>query len=185
MLSLTIALLAGCDADCEDTTRLNHTWAMWHDPLDAEGGVSADESYPTYQVFANGWSKWTFAWAQDGANVDVEIADARERQGDLNDGTPETQAYSGQLLASDENCNALSLELSGIFETTSGTRHTFSYASDFTFYGDHLAGTYTYSDTWSDGTSSGAMSEIHGEVRGTAEDSGSDFDTGFTPYEQG
>jgi hypothetical protein len=185
MLTLTIALLAGCDADCDDTTRLNQTWAMWHAPLDATGGITADENYPTYQVFSNGWSKWKIAWSQDAANVDVEITDAAERQGNLNTGAPAAQKFSGQLLASEDNCNALVLDLTGEFETTSGTRHAFDYTANLVYYGEHLAGTYTYSDTWTSEDTSGAMSEIHGDVRGTAEDADAGFDTGFTPYEEG
>lgn len=187
MPTLLIALFAGCDAECKDPTRLNDmTWAMWHVALDASGESSVDSNYPTYQVFSNGWSKWDLAWAQNGADVNVEITDAKERQGDLNDAiVPTTQSFTGQLLASEENCNALTLELEGDFETTSGTVHTFQYAADLVFTGEHLNGRYTYSDSYAGEGVTGQMSEVHGDVWGTAEDGGGDFDTGFTPYEPG
>jgi hypothetical protein len=179
--SLLIAFTAGCDTDCADTSRLNGTYAMWHNVLNmgAAGTATVSEDYPAYQMFINGWSKWTIKASTSGGTFNTDILDVAEFQGDYNDSDPTTQAFAGTLTASDTNCNSEALHLEGEFNTTSGTVHTFTYDAETVYVGDHITGTFTYTDTYAgaDG-SSGGLTGAEGELNGTLQVDG--FDTGFS-----
>lgn len=180
MLPLLLALIAGCDSDCEDASRLNGEYAMWHSVLNAnqEGGATMDEAYPSYEVFVNGWSRWDLTWSASGGTFAAAISDVAELQSGGEATTPVT--YDGTLTSRDDNCNAFDLALTGQFEAASGTTHDFAYTAELVYYGDDVAGHFTYEDTWSgaDGAS-GALTGAAGDVYGVLQTDGA-FDTGFT-----
>ena len=183
--SLSIVFLAGCDSDCADTARLNGTYAMWHSVqnMGPAGTATVSDNYPSYQMFINGWSKWTIKASTSGGTFNTDILDVAEFQGDYNDDAPATQAFAGTLTASDTNCNAMTLHLEGAFSTTSGSDHIFTYDAEALYVGDHLTGTFSYADTFTgtaeDGSEiSGALEGATGDLNGTLQVDG--FDTGFS-----
>lgn len=186
MFALLVAFLAGCDADCEDASRINGEYAMWHSVLNAnqEGGATMDEAYPSYEVFINGWSRWNLTWSASGGTVSAEITDVPELQsgGEGASSTPET--FSGTLTSADDNCNVFNLDLSGDFTTASGSTHAFTYTAEMVFYGDNMSGTFAYDDTWSkpgeDGAAptSGQLAGASGDLQAVRQTDGT-FDTGF------
>lgn len=187
MLALLLAALVGCDSDCEDPSRIKGEYAMWHTVLNANqadgGGATMDENYPSYDVFVNGWSRWTLNWAEAGGQVTTTILDVAEVQSDESAEATEAE-LSGTLTSQDDNCNVFDLGLNGTYDTTADTTHTFEYVASFVFYGDHIAGDFTYTDTWegvdSDGNPvAGGLTGATGDLYGTLQTDGS-FDTGFT-----
>lgn len=184
VLSAFAVLATGCDADCADTARLNGTWAMWHQVLNAGAGGTAtvDEDYPSYQMFINGWSKWKIKSSTSSGAFNVDVTDVAERQGDYNDGAPSTEPLAGTLTVDETNCNAFALHLEGTFSTTSGTDHAFTYDANAVYMGDHISGTFTYDDSYTgtdaDGNAtSGGLTGAAGELNATLQLDG--FDTGF------
>lgn len=182
-----LALVAqGCDSDCADASRVNGTYAMWHSVQNVgEGGAAkVTDGYPSYVTFINGWSKWKVKASTTGGAFNTDITDVADEQGDYNDGDPTTQPFSGTLAVSETNCNAFNIVLEGQFGTTVNTTHTFTYEADLLFAGDHLAGTFTYSDTFSgtadDGSAvSGSLENAQGEISGTLQLDDA-FDAGFS-----
>ncbi|MDP2317304.1 MAG: hypothetical protein Q8P41_30755 [Pseudomonadota bacterium] len=183
-LSLLALLSTGCDSDCADTSRVNGTYAMWHTVLNAgEGGATASENYPTYDVFINGWSKWKINWSAGSDTINADITDVAEAQSGPDGVVGTAQAFSGSLTSSAEDCNVFAMHIEGNFETTADTTHAFIYDADVVYMGDHLSGTYSYADTFTgtaeDGSSiSGQLENATGEVSGTLQIDG--FDTGFS-----
>jgi hypothetical protein len=184
-LATLLSTLAGCDSDCADTSRINGTYAMWHTVLNAgaDGGATADEGYPSYQVFINGWSKWKITWSSGSGTVNADITDIAEYQGDFNDGSTTSQSFEGTMAENDDNCNTFTLHLTGDFETTVDTVNSFTYDATMAYMGDHVAGTFTYTDTYTgtaeDGSpTSGGLSGASGDLSGTLQTDGK-FDTGF------
>lgn len=183
-VSLIALLSSGCDSDCADAARVNGTYAMWHTVQNVgEGGAATvSEDYPSYQMFINGWSKWKIKASTIGGSLNADITDVAEYQGNYNEASPTTQAFSGALTLTETNCNAFNMRIEGEFGTTVDTSHTFVYDADLVFAGDHVAGTFSYSDTFAgtadDGSAlSGAFENAKGEVSGTLQLD--DFDTGF------
>jgi hypothetical protein len=183
--ALILPLATGCDSDCADASRVNGTYAMWHTVLNAgtDGTATVSEDYPSYQMFINGWSKWKITWASGGGTINADITDVAEAQGNYNESAPTSQAFEGTLASSDSNCNMFDLHLEGDFATTVDTVHTFVYDSQLTYMGDHLSGSFTYTDTYTgtaeDGSStSGGLDGATGDVYGTLQ-TDSEFDTGF------
>ena len=179
-----LPLLGGCSSECEDPTRINGTWAMFHAVQNlVEGGATVDDAYPTYEVIPNGWTRWEVTWTAAGTAT-IRVTDAAERQGDY--GGEAEQTYVGTMASSEANCNALHLDVAGDWLAASGSTHTFSYAADLTFTGDGLAGTFAYDDTWTASVTddegnaqdvSGALTGATGSVQGVLQTDG--FDTGF------
>lgn len=183
-VSLVAILATGCDSDCADASRVNGTYAMWHSVMNVgEGGeATVSENYPSYQMFINGWSKWKVKANTTSGSLNTDITDVADAQGDYNEEAPTTQPFAGTLTVTETNCNAFNFALSGQFGTTSHTTHTFEYAADLVFSGEHVAGTFTYTDSFSgtaeDGSAvTGMLENASGEVSGTLQID--DFDTGF------
>lgn len=184
-VSLVVLLAAGCDSDCQDASRLNGTYAMWHSftNVGAGGTVTPSEDYPSYTMFVNGWSKWKVKASTTGGSFNTDITDFEDEMGDKNEGTPSTQPFSGDLSVVEANCNAFTLHIEGTFETTVDTEHTFVYDADLLYTGDHLNGSFTYSDSYvgtaEDGSAtSGQLDGATGEFNGTLQYD--DFDADFT-----
>ena len=94
-----------------------------------------------------------------------------------------TQPFSGSLVSSAEDCNAFTMHIEGNFETVSSSVHAFVHDAEVVYMGDHLNGTFAYTDTFTgtaaDGTAlSGGLANATGEVQGTFQFDG--FDTGFS-----
>ncbi len=183
-VSLVAILATGCDSDCADASRANGTYAMWHSVTNVgQGGTATvSENYPSYLVFVNGWSKWKIKASTTSGSLNTDITDVADTQGDYNEADPITQPFSGSVTASDDNCNAFAVHFEGDFDTTASTTHTFVYDADLVFSGEHVSGTFTYTDTFTgtdgDGnTISGALDKASGEVSGTLQLD--DFDADF------
>ncbi len=186
ILALVAPLAAGCGSDCADATRVNGTYAMWHSITNLaadEGGASVNADYPSYQVFANGWSKWKLTYQSADGTLNADITDVAEVQGDFNEGGALAQSYAGTLTSAEDNCNVFALHLEGDFETSADTVHTFVYDATLVYLGDHLNGTHAYSDTYVsslDGsTNTGGLTGAEGDANGTLQVEGGGFDTGF------
>lgn len=184
-VSLVALTATGCDADCADTSRINGTYAMWHTVLNAgeEGGATVSEDYPSYDVFVNGWSKWKVNWSAGNDTINADITDVAEVQSGPDATVGTTQAFSGSLVASEADCNAFTMHIEGNFTSKARTTHAFIYDAQLVYVGDHLNGTFTYSDSYtgtdSDGEAiSGALENATGEVTGTLQIDA--FDTGFS-----
>lgn len=184
-ISLVALLASGCDSDCSDAARVNGTYAMWHhvQNVGADGTATVSEGYPSYQMFVNGWSKWKVKASTTSGALSTDITDVAEAQGDYNDGAPTTQAFTGTLAVTETNCNAFNFHIEGEFDTTVDTTHAFVYDADLVFSGDHVAGTFAYTDSFTgtadDGSAvSGKLENATGEVSGTLQFD--DFDTGFS-----
>jgi hypothetical protein len=181
-VSLLALLSTGCDADCADASRLNGTYAMWHTVLNTSTGATVSEDYPGYGVFVNGWSKWKVNWAAGSDTVSADITDVAEGQSGPAGAVGTTQPFSGSFVPSAKDCNAFTMHLDGVFEGTSGSSHLFVYDAELVYMGDHLNGTFAYTDTFTataeDGSAlSGGLTDATGEVQGTLQIDG--FDTGF------
>jgi hypothetical protein len=178
LLNAILPMLVGCASECDDGTRLDGTYAAWHalTNADAEGGTAVrDPAWPAYEAFVNGWTKWRLDWSGMGV-VAVTITDAAERQGELVEGAV-PQTFTGEMAASDDNCNVLRLTLSGDWDTPSGETLTFSYAADLTFVGEQLNGTFTYDDTMAS-TGAAGLTAARGEISAVLQADG-EFDTGL------
>lgn len=179
-----LPLLGACSSECDDPTRINGTWAMFHAVQNlGEGGATVDDAYPTYEVIPNGWTRWEVIWTAAGTAT-LRVTDAAERQGDYGDAGE--QSYVGTMASTEGNCNALRLDFAGDWQAASGSVHAFTYAADVTFTGSGLAGTFAYDDTWTgtrvdaEGAAqdvSGALTGATGSVQGVLQADG--FDTGF------
>ncbi|MES2638276.1 MAG: hypothetical protein V4850_02310 [Myxococcota bacterium] len=186
LFGLALALLAsGCDSDCADSSRVNGTYAMWHTALNTGegGGATVSENYPSYEVFINGWSKWKINWSSGTDTINADITDVAEPQSGPDGLVGTTQPFAGSLTSSADDCNVFAMHIEGNFETTSDTMHAFVYDASMVYVGDHLNGTFTYSDTFTgtaeDGTAtSGMLENATGELSGTLQIDG--FDTGFS-----
>ncbi|MDP2306347.1 MAG: hypothetical protein Q8P18_10000 [Pseudomonadota bacterium] len=181
----TVLLGTGCDSDCVDTSRVNGTYAMWHTTLNtAEGGdATVSESYPSYDVFVNGWSKWKINWSAGSDTINADITDVAESQSGPDAVVGTTQSFAGSLTSSADDCNTFAMHVEGSFETRADTTHAFMYDANVVYVGDHLNGTFTYSDTFTgtaeDGSAvSGMLENATGELSGTLQIDG--FDTGFS-----
>ncbi len=199
-------LFAGCDADCDDPTRINASYAAFHDILNIKGAADESDTAPedtaggetsetvvaeedqatasgydalSYSIFANGWSRWDLTLSASTGKLKITAFDARERMGDPGavDGQPFT--WSGDLVEHADNCNIFDVSVRGDNVTSQGTTHSFVYAATMSWQGSGLAGVYTYSDTYAgeDG-SIGALANARGEVILVEQASGG-FDTGF------
>ena len=174
---LALPFLGACNSECGDPTRVNGTWAVFHQvvniPVDDEASV--DAGYPSYEMFVNGWSRWDLTWSAAG-NVTLAITDAAEAQGTYGEGGK--QSFLGTMNAAEGNCNTMQLAFAGDFVTASATTHAFDYLADLTFTGDQLSGTFAYTDTWTaTGEDGGGLAGANGQMRAALQTDG--FDTGF------
>lgn len=202
MLALSL-LFAACDADCENSGRLNGSYAVLHTALNVVGepgdtgdtgtdtgedagkatggklvGTPTEYDDVSYAVFVNGWSRWELTWAASSGQLKAKVRDAKERMGDPGEVSGLESTWSGELTAADDNCNAFQLKLRGQFTTPQETEHLFTYTADVVWQGDGLAGTFQYSDTFSGPTVAGGLANAQGEVVFVAQPAGG-FDTGF------
>jgi hypothetical protein len=157
--------LAGCDADCDNPSRIDGEYAMWSNITSSESEVSGDntDDFPLEEVFINGWSEWDLKYIPSQGAVQLDI-----------NGQPFDATYQQEI----ENCNQFSMSISGDYTTEVNSIHSFEWNGDMRYMGTHLSGTWNYSDSWSnnsDGTS-GSLSVPAGELTANLKDDG---DTGF------
>lgn len=193
-----LALLTGCDSDCENTKRMDGVWAMWHqvgNSPDAGGDspltLSAD--YPTEQLFVNGWSRWKFTRqaASNAVALDViEVSEKTDIPG-VNRMLSDS-SFSGSYTENSDNCNMFDINIKDGYVASAvddnqvslgSYTHTFEYEAHLLFVGDHIQGSFTYADTFEgqDGggfPASGEISGVTGTVIATLQ-TDSTFDTGF------
>lgn len=187
-------LLTACDADCDDPARINGTYAVFHDVLNASGDAAADsgdaakaagsatvDGYDgyTYPVLVNGWSRWDITWSKATGKLKINATDAKEAMGDPGAVDGQAFTWSGDLTPQEDNCNAFDLTAAGQYTSSDDAAHSFEYSATLSWRGDGLAGTYTYSDgfTTTDG-GAGTISKGRGDVFLVAQ-TGDTFDTGF------
>jgi hypothetical protein len=167
LLPLLAAAAAGCDADCRDAKRMDGTYAVWSTVTSTTEEIVGEnlEEYPFEEVgLINGWSTWKLTYVPSNSTFQMEI-----------DGQP----FTGDVLISDENCNAFNLSFTGVYETEVGTTHTLLWNGNLVYMGDHLGGTWTYNETWTGGGVTGTLIVPQGEFNGNIEGSTADFsDTG-------
>lgn len=194
-------LVQACDADCDDPARLNGSYAVFHDVLNATGdaptgdtgggdtaadaakdaGGATASGYDgyTYAVFANGWSHWNLTWSQSTGKLKIAASDAKERMGDPAEVDGQAFTWSGDLVEQDGNCNAFDLTLTGQYTSSDEAVHSFEYQAELSWKGTGLAGTYTYTDGFTTpGGAAGSISNAKGDVIFVAQ-TGDSFDTGF------
>ncbi len=187
MIALLLSLVA-CDADCGKPTRVNGTYAVFHDVLNMSSSATEKanatvEGYDdvSYSALVNGWWRWDLTYEASADSVNITAIDVRERMGDpaLVDGQSVT--WKGGFVQHDDNCNAFDLSLQGTWTSSSDTIHSFKYEAGVVWSGDGFAGTYTYSDTYTVGDgvdSAGGLSGAAGDVIAVMQQ-GDGFDTGF------
>jgi hypothetical protein len=162
---------------------VNGTYAIWHTVDNTSDGAVVSEGYPSYGVFVNGWSKWKINWAAGSETLSADITDVAEAQSGSEAEVGPTQTFSGSFVRSEADCNAFAMHLDGVFDGTSGSSHLFVYDAELVYMGDHLNGTFAYTDTFTasaaDGSAlSGGLTGATGELKGILQiDS---FDTGFS-----
>lgn len=193
-----LALAAGCDNDCEKFDRMDGTYAVWQtvtnsEASGAESTLTASENYPTTELFVNGWTRWKISYQASTKGLGIVMSDVLEAT-DLpgEERHYETVPLTGTLTQDESNCNSLDISIDDVYPATqtdtegaslTTTTHTFKYTAHLIFYGDHLAGTYTYSDTY-EGTDrsgaalSGQIDGVTGTFSGTLKPDDA-FDTGF------
>lgn len=191
-------LLAGCDADCEDFDRMDGTYAVWQAINNsAESGAATpltiSAGYPTQELFINGWTRWKISYQASNGGLNIVMTDVLEKT----DLPGEVKVFSavplsGTMKADDSNCNVFDIKIEDSYEAELSDKegvfvtqnvHSFLYDAHLVYYGDHLSGTFTYSDSFSGMDHDGAAMEgkiegVTGSFIGTLK-SDDDFDTGF------
>ena len=169
LIALGISLLTtACDAECEEPGRIDGTYAVFSNAATDDWtitGLSEDQDEEQMEIlgalFANGWSIWSLNYIPGKTNFQLEL-----------DGQPFTANYEQE----DLSCNSFTLSFSGNYASDAGSIHTFSWEGDLNYFGSHLGGTYSYTDSWThtaDGLS-GTITIIDGEMRANeADDTGS------------
>ncbi len=187
MIALLIALVA-CDADCNKPTRVNGTYAVFHDVLNMSSESTAKAANATvegyddvsYSALVNGWWRWDLTYEAASDSVNITAIDVRERMGDPAAVDGQSVTWTGSFTAHEDNCNAFDMKLNGTWTSSQDTIHSFKYDSVVTWSGDGFAGEYTYSDTYTVGDgveSEGGITGASGDVIAVLQGEG--FDTGF------
>ncbi|MDP6932219.1 MAG: hypothetical protein QGG40_04845 [Myxococcota bacterium] len=151
-LPLTLSpliLLLGCDPDCETPARINGEYAVLS-TISAVSASTTGTDYPFDAVFFNGWSEWELKYIPSQKGFQIYIDD---------------QPFSASFEQSAENCNNFTMSIEGDYTSSEGNIHSFGWDANLTYFGTHLGGIFTYSDTWSssDGSATGTLSELQGE----------------------
>jgi hypothetical protein len=192
-------LLGGCDNDCSNLNRMDGSWAVWQEVTnaptsDAHTPLTISDGYPTQELFINGWTRWNLAYQASAKQLGIVMTDVLEPT-DLPGEAKVFKSVSltGTLTPDDSDCNVMDLAMSDLYDATvtdatggtvSANTHTFTYAAHLVYYGDHIAGTFTYSDTYApqgtdgSGTSTGQIDGVEGSLSAILKPSDA-FDTGF------
>jgi len=166
MLGVLTLLLAGCDPECEDNSRIDGEYVVNSHvsvPSNQLTGENLD-NYPYDGIFVNGWSAWTMQYVPNRKSFQVNL-----------DG----QSFEADYAQDPDNCNAFVLTMEGTYTTDQGTTHSFLWTGDLVYMGVKLRGTFAYDDTWTDPATgdSGSISIPEGELLANpASESG---DSGF------
>ena len=166
-----LAATAGCDADCDDPSRIDGTYNVFSS-VAASDQITGEnvEFYPLEDAFFNGWSRWELKYIPSNDTFQLSLDD---------------QPFSATYSESAENCNTFTLDFQGTY-TTEVTSHDFVWSGELTYMGTHLGGTWSYQDAWSgtvgdDGENvNGSINVPAGELNANIAGSPSDFhdDTG-------
>jgi len=162
-----LSILGGCDADCDDPTRLESRYSVFSNVTDdswtltgMEGADDAERRALLESLFVNGWSEWIFEYVPGDGSFQVYI-----------DGHP----YPAEYQQSADNCNAFSLGISGTYTTEIDTAHDFIWNGSMAYFGSHLGGSFIYRDDWTSLDRSGSTKISAAELRATQRSAG---DTG-------
>ena len=133
-LAAIILASTGCDPDCGDPARIDGTYEVSQNVLDANA-VSGENlsAYHTGDTIFNGTSDWTIKWVPGASSFQMAI---------------NGQPYTGSYTESDASCNTFNMVVEGAYPTDAGSEHTFTWDGDLTWFGDELAGSFSYADTW-------------------------------------
>lgn len=140
-VALTGGVLAGgCDPDCDDSRRVDGTYAAFHaiqntgatDEVVALGGadsgdageaaadegnaqISGDYADYAYGTLVNGWTRWTMTWVPSQEKARLEVIDAKERMGDVaeGDGSVVAHDFDAKLAAEEGDCAGFTMSMSG------------------------------------------------------------------------
>ena len=157
-LSVLLAIGAsGCDADCDDPSRLSNGYAVYSnfttDRWELTGFDQEDEDERLAlldALFVNGWSEWDLDYLPGQQAFDIFL-----------DGQPYVATYS-----QDENtCNTFQLSFAGTFTSRENSVHDFKWNGDLSYFGTHLGGTFSYTDSWQTADRSGTMTVKDAEMR--------------------
>ena len=161
LLGLVVAPLAlGCDPDCNNPSRLDGRWAVTENAGDEEAlvtGFQEDEPQARNEllasIFANGESAWELTYVPNRSSFTLRVND---------------QPYEASYTEGDGSCNAFSLDFSGIYTSTIGGQHDFTWTGELVWSGDELNGVYSYEDSWTWEERSGTVSIPDGQLRAAA-----------------
>jgi hypothetical protein len=176
LISLCICVLTtGCDTECDEPGRIDGDYSVFSNSSTDDWSISGlsteqeDEQMALLDaIFANGWSEWELKYIPGNTNFQLEL-----------DGQPYTASYDQD----ETTCNSFILSFSGTYTTEINSVHQFSFEGEMSYFGTHLGGTYSYTDTFEqtilddtgEGSTllSGAITILDGEIRATdQEDSG-------------
>lgn len=165
MLMISLALLIGCEAECQSDTRMNGDYAVWSyvtAPTDELSGENLTE-YPWPGMFFNGWSEWTLEFVSGQGSVKLEIDD---------------QPFTADFQRPPEDCRDFTLDFAGTYLTSAGSTHSFLWTGEMAYQGPHITGVWSYQDTWANTAldQSGSVVVPEGEISltrgGAVEDTG-------------
>jgi hypothetical protein len=135
-----LLLASGCDAECDEPGRIDGEYAAFSNAA-TDGwsitGFSDDETDEQIVlldgIFANGWSEWELKYIPGKTDFQLEL-----------DGQP----YTADYVQNETTCNSFLLSFSGSYTTDVNSLHEFSWEGDLSYFGSHLGGTYSYTDSW-------------------------------------
>lgn len=166
--SLAAAFASGCDSECANSGRFDGQWAVWSYAIgDGATFTGIDEAEVVDRAtvmqaaFPNGWSTWGMKYVPSDSAVALDV-----------DG----QRFDAEYEEDAGNCNVFAMAFSGQYTSEVVVTHAFDWTGELTFMGDHLTGTFSYSDTWTsqDGLS-GTFEIPSGELVATFEGDGAGF----------
>ena len=169
LLVPALALLAACDSECDDPTRIDGQWAVFANATSSDWQVTGfteaertagDQAELLSHVFPNGWSTWDIRYTPGRDRYSVEI-----------DG----QSFEATHSADKQSCNRIQLDLAGIYQAPEGSTHEFDMSTELVWTGDVLVGSYAYAGSWALDDKNGDVRIPAGELRATQ---GSAPDTG-------
>lgn len=134
----------GCDPDCGNPARIDGTYEVWQNVIDSDA-VSGENlsAYPYDDTIFNGGSEWTVKWVPGASSFQLAI-----------NGQPFTGTYS----ESETSCNTFDMVVEGDYPTEAGSTHALVWEGQLTWFGDELAGSFSYQDTWENETTDGSGS---------------------------
>jgi hypothetical protein len=147
--AVCVAAGSGCGVDCGPPTQVNGAYAMFANVLTYEG--TNLEAFPSYQSPANGESEWLIAFDAISGQTTIGI-----------DG----QSFDAGGTWDTTQCGVFSLQFGGLYLSAANTSHLFEANGDFVGYGDHVEGTWTYSENWSDGQGESGTFDADGQLAG-------------------